>query len=62
VQSNNEFQAVNIQGKLNGALNTNDMNAANLNDIVMNQANKKIPTIIITAHYDSFGLATVIDY
>jgi hypothetical protein len=60
VQSNNEFQAVNIQGKLNGILKSNDINTVNFNDMELNQASKKIPTIIITAHYDSFGLATVL--
>jgi hypothetical protein len=51
----NEFQALNLQGKLNGGdrvvLNTDDEFA---------RGSKKIPTIIITAHYDAFGLAPVI--
>ncbi|RNA32274.1 nicalin-1-like isoform X3 [Brachionus plicatilis] len=41
-----DFQAVNLQGKLIGG-DQSDPNKA-----------KRIPTIIITAHYDAFGLAT----
>ena len=48
VQSNNEFQAVNVQGRLNGGTN-----------LLAGKENQKTPTIIITAHYDAFGLATV---
>lgn len=47
VHSANGFQAVNLQGKLNGGnMLTGD----------------KIPTIIVTAHYDAFGLATCLSY
>lgn len=42
-----DFQAVNLQGKLIGG-DQSDPNKA-----------KRIPTIIMTAHYDAFGLATV---
>lgn len=46
--SQSEFQAVNLQGKLNGGDKA---------DTEKSKA-KKIPTIIITAHYDAFGLVT----
>lgn len=48
VQSNSEFQAVNVQGRLNGGTNL----------LAGKVDNQKTPTIIITAHYDAFGLAT----
>ncbi|CAF0765035.1 unnamed protein product [Brachionus calyciflorus] len=41
-----DFQAVNLQGKLNGGDHGDQSKA------------RKIPTIIITAHYDAFGLVT----
>lgn len=47
-QSANEFQAVNIQGKLNGGSSGAD-----------SVQSAKVPTIVITAHYDAFGMATV---
>lgn len=53
VQSANEFQAVNLQAKLNGdSLRVN----GDLNEATNKQ---KIPTVILTAHYDAFGMATV---
>lgn len=54
VQSASEFQAVNLQAKLNG-----DSLRAGL-DLNEAQTKQKIPTIILTAHYDAFGMATVI--
>ncbi len=54
VQSTNEYQAVNIQAKLNGISSSNQ--SLDLS------SNKKIPTIIITAHYDAFGMATVVSF
>lgn len=42
-----DFQAVNLQGKLIGGDQSDPTKA------------KRIPTIIVTAHYDAFGLATV---
>lgn len=45
VHSSQKFQAINIQGKLNGGT-------------VSSGQNVKTPTIIVTAHYDAFGLAT----
>jgi len=54
VQSN-EFQAVNLQAKLIGFLSSVNQSAES-----SSFSNKKIPTIIINAHYDSFGMATVI--
>lgn len=47
VHSSTQFQAVNIQGKLNGG-NVEEMT--------------KTPTILITAHYDALGLATCLSY
>lgn len=58
-QSSNEFQAVNLQGKLNGGINTPIIS----NDEELSKSRPrigKIPTIIITAHYDAFGIAPVI--
>jgi hypothetical protein len=54
VQSN-EFQAVNLQAKLIGILSS----PVNQSSESPPFSNKKIPTIIINAHYDSFGIATV---
>lgn len=52
-----EYQVVNLQAKLNGgdqavSSSTDDSKARN----------NKIPTIIITAHYDTFGMATSLSY
>ena len=44
--TSSEFQAVNLQARLNG---------------VVSATSSKIPIIIITAHYDAFGMATVIN-
>ena len=52
VQSSNEFQAVNLQAKLNGDLS----GTANNNNM---DSKQKIPTIVLTAHYDAFGMSTV---
>ena len=51
VHSAQSFQAVNLQGKLNGGV----ISSANRES----STKQKIPTIIITAHYDAMGLATV---
>lgn len=48
VHSSQQFQAINIQGKLNGGLG--------------DRQHSKTQTIIITAHYDAFGLATCLSY
>lgn len=49
VHSSQQFQAVNLQGKLNGGY-----------EMLGGQGQQaKIPTILVTAHYDAFGLATV---
>ena len=61
VQSASEFQAVNLQAKLNGDLLTsfhNEFNSERMDS--MPSGKQKIPTIILTAHYDTFGMATVI--
>jgi len=52
VHSASQFQAVNLQGKLNGGVSM-------LNGDIQQS---KIPTIVITAHYDAFGLATCLSY
>jgi hypothetical protein len=59
IQSASEFQAVNLQGKLNGDQLTSfhEFNRENMDSIPSGK--KKIPTIILTAHYDTFGMATV---
>jgi hypothetical protein len=49
-----EFQVVNLQAKLNGG----DQAAAN---DASKARNSKIPTVIVTAHYDAFGMATVLN-
>lgn len=62
VQSSNEFQAVNIQAKLNGdllSISKSDLNSERVDSIPSKQ---KIPTIILSAHYDAFGMATVCFY
>lgn len=51
----NELQAVNLQAKLNGIFSSS-INESSESSFVK----KKIPTIIINAHYDSFGMATVL--
>ncbi len=48
VHSAQSFQAVNLQGKLNGGVINRE-----------SSTKQKIPTIIITANYDAMGLATV---
>lgn len=57
-RSQSDFLPVNIQGVLNGRqpIIGDDQSANSAGGIPRNQ---KIPTIIITAHYDAFGLATV---
>lgn len=45
----NEYQPLNIQGKLNGG--AIDESKA--------PGSRKIPTVLVVAHYDAFGLATV---
>lgn len=45
-----DYQALNLQGKLNGGVATDQFGDA---------SKKKIPTILVVAHYDAFGLATV---
>lgn len=52
VHSSSQFQAVNLQGKLNGGVSM-------LNGGIQQS---KIPTVVITAHYDAFGLATCLSY
>lgn len=47
-----EYQMVNLQGKLTGGDRVSDSSSGE-------SRKNKIPTIIITAHYDAFGLATV---
>ena len=49
----NEFQAVNLQAKLNGLMH------ASLDSSSVPPNLQKMPTILITAHYDSLGMATV---
>lgn len=48
-----DYQAVNIQGKLNGGL------ADSVTSDESRAGSRKIPTVLIVAHYDAFGLATV---
>ena len=71
--TSSEFQAINLQAKLNGAIgagastsplhsNSNSDEFADTETATParnNIASSKIPTIIITAHYDAFGMATV---
>jgi hypothetical protein len=57
VQSN-EYLAVNLQAKLYGILSS----SINQSSDSSSYSNKKIPTIIINAHYDSFGMATSLSY
>lgn len=45
-----DYQALNLQGKLNGHSGSGS------------DSNKKIPTILVVAHYDTFGLATVLNF
>jgi hypothetical protein len=52
ISQTGEFQVVNLQARLNGG------DQAVTND-ALKARNSKIPTIIITAHYDAFGMATV---
>ncbi len=49
VHSAQQFQAVNLQGRLNGASGVTEDDSMPM----------KTPTILITAHYDSFGIAPV---
>lgn len=60
VQSSNEHQAVNLQAKLNGLFSSSL--SLNKSDSASSITNNKIPTIIITAHYDSLGMATSLSY
>ena len=59
LQSASDFQAVNLQAILNGDLLTSfhGFNSERLDAIPLEK--RKIPTIILTAHYDTFGMATV---
>jgi hypothetical protein len=55
--TSSEYQAINIQGKLNGAYGpASSSRDENSNNFVKSN---KVPIVIITAHYDTFGLATV---
>ena len=56
--TSSEFQAINIQAKLNGAFGSasSSFKEENSNNFVKSN---KVPIIIITAHYDAFGMATV---
>ena len=63
--TSSEFQAVNLQARLNGAMGTTASASSRVNIdedafLKKNLASTKIPVIIITAHYDAFGMATVI--
>jgi hypothetical protein len=53
ISQTGEYQVVNLQARLNGG------DQAAVNDATTKARNNKIPTIIITAHYDAFGMATV---
>ena len=55
ISQTGEFQVVNLQAKLNGGDQVSSDTSAS------KARNNKIPTIIITAHYDAFGMATVIE-
>lgn len=50
-----DYQALNLQGKLNGGAAGSDASGSG-----SDASKKKIPTILIVSHYDAFGLATVI--
>lgn len=52
-----EFQAINLQAKLNGGDQSSLDDSASSGS--KRTSSSKIPTVIITAHYDAFGLATV---
>lgn len=53
--SASDFQALNLQGKLNGGVSA----ATAEHHIDAAAGKRKIPTVLIVAHYDAFGLATV---
>jgi hypothetical protein len=62
VHSSYEFQPINIQGKLNGGLlSIKGSESIGNTDFDSGESidSQKVSTIIITAHYDTFGMATV---
>ena len=59
--TNSEFQTVNLQARLNGAFGSISSSFKDENSNGFAKSNK-VPIIIITAHYDAFGMATVTIY